>query len=306
MDRRFIHIKDLPITYYRNLNNCLLSNSILFVGWYLGGIILNNIEDDFVFPISKEAVMTFADAVLAIAVTLMTLDIRLPELPAGHSESAAISAILALFPVIFAYVRTFIAISVSWFFIRWIYSKIERIDMVELLLTLFYLFFGTAWPLAGYLYFTLGGDFLNGDWASNFTAASMQLACAFVGFLIWWYAANNRRLLARDVTEWEIQVLNFVIFNTLAIFILAIIMLLTFDLRIYPQVMPWFILIFFNGEILLMAVWQKVLFSKHPRGKYVKSVIFGLANVKTVTTNKTKQTISILISLIPGQTFKRL
>lgn len=265
----------------------------------MGEKMADHAAGDFEFPISKEAVMTFADAIMAIAVTIMTLEIKLPELPPGHSQGEAINAIIGMYPYMFAYIRTFMAISVSWFFVRWVYSKLENIDMIALLLTLTYLFFGTIWPLAGFIYFTLGGDYMTGDWAANVTAASLQLVFAFAGLLILWYVAGNRRLLARGVTEWEILTMYFVIVSALVIFVLAIVLLFTVDAREYPQIMPWFILVFFNGEILLMAIWQKTLFSKQPRGRYLKALILGSANVKRAMAGKARQTISTLISLVP-------
>ncbi len=63
---------------------------------------------------SLERLAFFSDAVFAIAITLLAIDIRIPEALAANTDRALIDAIVNLSPAIFAYGLSFMAIAAFW------------------------------------------------------------------------------------------------------------------------------------------------------------------------------------------------
>ena len=64
--------------------------------------------------VENERLVFFSDAIIAVTITLLALDIRLPDGPEGLSEADLISQILAMWPRIFAYILSFLVIALFW------------------------------------------------------------------------------------------------------------------------------------------------------------------------------------------------
>lgn len=62
----------------------------------------------------KERLEAFCDAVFAIALTLLIIDIRLPETGAATSNAALWSALSRLGPAVFALLLSFVVILITW------------------------------------------------------------------------------------------------------------------------------------------------------------------------------------------------
>src|ERR1051325_2161722 len=69
-------------------------------------------------------VEAFSDGVFAIAITLLILEIRVPELDAGAPSEQLFAALLRLWPSFLAFVFSFFVILVMWVnhheFLRWV------------------------------------------------------------------------------------------------------------------------------------------------------------------------------------------
>jgi uncharacterized membrane protein len=86
-----------------------------------------------------ERIVLFSDAVIAIAITLLVLDIKLPELP-RHADSAALAEVLSsIASKIGAYVVSFLVVGQFWYghFLRFRY--ICRVDLRLIWLNLLFL-----------------------------------------------------------------------------------------------------------------------------------------------------------------------
>jgi len=66
------------------------------------------------FAFGLERLVFFSDAVFAIAITLLAIDIRLPELPDGVTDAGVRDAILGLWPQLFAFALSFLVIAQFW------------------------------------------------------------------------------------------------------------------------------------------------------------------------------------------------
>ncbi len=96
-------------------------------------------NDDRTEETGIERIMLFSDAVIAIAITLLVLDIRLPELP-EHADSATLAAALnAIGPKISAYIISFLVVGQLWYghFLR--FRHIRRCDLRLIWLNMLFL-----------------------------------------------------------------------------------------------------------------------------------------------------------------------
>jgi uncharacterized membrane protein len=66
------------------------------------------------FKVSKNRIEAFSDGVIAIIITIMVLELRLPELKDNFSDEEAWDALLTLLPKLFAYLLSFVVVAILW------------------------------------------------------------------------------------------------------------------------------------------------------------------------------------------------
>ena len=151
-------------------------------------------------PLALERLVYFSDAIFAIAITLLVLDIKVPELDPALARAGLSHQLLALIPRIFAYLVSFMVIGIYWEahhrmfgFIKLCTRTLIWLNLLELMLIAF-LPFPTA---------------LIGRYASVPSAvvfyASTVLAVGLARTVIWRYASAGRRLIDADTPEREIR-----------------------------------------------------------------------------------------------------
>lgn len=138
-----------------------------------------------------DRVEAFSDGVFAIAITLLVLEIKVPEHAAVEQRGLGY-ALAALWPHYLAFVTSFLTILVIWVKHHWMFSLLQRSDHPLLywngLLLLFVTFlpFPTA-LLAEHLLFS-GGKLASSVYTGTVLAISLAFKC------LWWYATKNNRL----------------------------------------------------------------------------------------------------------------
>lgn len=150
---------------------------------------------------NTERVAAFSDGVFTIAITLLVLEIQVPEVnPAEgttNTQSLA-SALLALWPSYFAYIFSFVMIGSFWANHHYVFQFYERSDRIFKLFNLLFLMsisflpFPTA-VLARYIT----------DAQQRQTAIILYELALFLSVvawvLIWLYASRGHRLLNKDL-----------------------------------------------------------------------------------------------------------
>lgn len=140
-----------------------------------------------------ERIIFFSDAVFAIAITLLALEIRLPPLPEPVSNAALVAALLSLGPRYLSYIISFLAIGMVWIAhhraFRYVRRYNERLMVLNVvfLLTIGFVPFPTA----------VIGEYGNRVGTIFYAAAMAMTGLTFA--LVWWYANAQGRLVVRPL-----------------------------------------------------------------------------------------------------------
>jgi len=147
------------------------------------------------FGTTTDRLEIFSDAVIAIAITLLVLDIRVPQAPQGQ----LLHALGRQWPSYAAYALSFAVIGIMWVSHHSMFERIRETDRgllfsnLLLLLGIAFLPFPTA-LLAEYA--RRGGA--NAHAAAAFYSATMTyIGMAFTG--IWWYLSRHPDLLVEGL-----------------------------------------------------------------------------------------------------------
>jgi uncharacterized membrane protein len=132
----------------------------------------------------------FSDGVMAVAITILVLDLKIPE-HLGPTEFQA--ALAELWQGLWCYVLSFVVIGVLWIAHHRQYAHIERVDGVLLWLNLVFLMAVALIPFVTKLMSDYGGPLPVALYAGVLTVTSLALTA------MWWYAARKGGLMEPDV-----------------------------------------------------------------------------------------------------------
>ncbi len=139
--------------------------------------------------IGMERLIFFSDAVFAIAITLLSLEIRLPAVEGSISNTQMVELLWSIWPKYLAYVISFLVIGLFWIGHHRKFSYIQRYDGNLLRLNLLLLMAIAFVPFPT----TLLSEHGNRT-ATIFYALVMVVNSALSGCL-WLYASYNNRLI---------------------------------------------------------------------------------------------------------------
>jgi uncharacterized membrane protein len=143
----------------------------------------------------------FSDGVFAIAITLLVLEIHVPEDP----EEGLGQALLHMWPAYASYVVSFFVIGIIWVNHHAVFDHLKRADRPLLFLNLLLLMFVALLPWPTNLmatYMREGGS----DEQVAAVVYSGTMAAMGVAFgALWSYASRNRRLLADSLSPEEVR-----------------------------------------------------------------------------------------------------
>ncbi len=135
-----------------------------------------------------ERIIFFSDAVFAIAVTLLALDIRLPDGSVILTEGQLRDQILGMWQTYLGYFISFMVIGIFWMAHHRKFRLIRSYDSRLMLLNLLLLLVVAFLPFPSSLLSKYPERV-----ATNFYSLVMILGEMLLG-LLWWYASRNNRL----------------------------------------------------------------------------------------------------------------
>ena len=134
---------------------------------------------------------TFSDGVLAIAATLLILDVHAHGSPLGKE-------LTRIWPTYAAYVLSFTVIGIIWVNHHTVVALLDHVDRTFLFINLFFLLVVAFIPfptqLVGEYIRDGGADARDAVLAYGFTCTLMAVSYN----LLWFYSVRNRRLLRAD------------------------------------------------------------------------------------------------------------
>jgi len=71
------------------------------------------------FSMNKNRIEAFSDGVIAIIITIMVLELHIPELKETFTNLDVWTALLSLIPKILAYLLSFIVVAILWLNLFW-------------------------------------------------------------------------------------------------------------------------------------------------------------------------------------------
>ena len=146
--------------------------------------------------------MAFSDGIFTIAITLLVLEIRLPEIPSAEIDALFLPSIAAIMPKMLGFILSFFIIAMYWLSYHRIFRFIRETDRTLVGQNILFLFFIVLMPFPTYL---LG---LYGDHRAivMFYAANVAVVSAVLA-LMWRHASTNRRLIDPDLDQGVIRFL---------------------------------------------------------------------------------------------------
>jgi len=149
---------------------------------------------------------TFSDGVIAIAITLLVLEIHVPDSAEVAEHGGLAQALVDLYPSYLAYVTSFVTILIMWINHHTIFRAIARNDH--------YLFVFNGLLLLGITFVPFPTTVLaanlegaDSDVASAFYAGTFAVTAVFYN-LLWRYAATGNKLLRRDINPAFVSTIN--------------------------------------------------------------------------------------------------
>lgn len=159
----------------------------------------------------------FSDAVYAIAMTLLVLDLKLPDTAAHLGRGAFDEALVEKIPAFIAFVLSFMLLGRSWIQHHRRFTAITRYDPGLQSLNLVQLFFVAFMPVPTSLLFESGAA---SPWPPVIYAVTMA-AINIVPFLLWRHARLNG-LLADSVSPALFRYLQLSPLHVAVVFLLSI------------------------------------------------------------------------------------
>jgi uncharacterized membrane protein len=164
-----------------------------------------------------ERIVFFSDAVMAIALTLLVIDLKLPDIPAQLAAVELPLRLSELSPRIVSFVISFAVISIYWSSHHRYFTYIKRYDGRLIALNLVFLFFVVLMPFAagfqGQYGFLPVGTLVYGG-----AVAATGLS---IGAL-WWYASHAHRLVDHALSPEFIRRRNRVALIVPALFLVSL------------------------------------------------------------------------------------
>jgi len=168
--------------------------------------------------IKLEHLISFSDAVIAFAITLMIVSIEIPDLPLDLTQDQLLERLNGMYPQVEDYIISFAVIALFWISYHQVFNHIIGSPMSMVYLNLLFLLFITLLSLTT-------------SFVINYASYQIPyiIYCALVIMtssllvIIWWYATKGRHLVNKDMNPSFIKGVFFSLLSIPVIFGVSII-----------------------------------------------------------------------------------
>jgi len=169
--------------------------------------------------VEKTRLEAFSDGVFAVAITLLVLDLRVPQ---GVGPGGLGHALNNLWPNYASYVVSFFIIGIIWVNHHGMFGHLRRVDRTLLFLNLLLLLFVVVipFPTALLAEYVRAGGFNSHLAAAVFSGVMFAMSCSFA--LNWVWILRDGRLLAEhvDLAAARATIPRFAVFGIVAYLVL--------------------------------------------------------------------------------------
>lgn len=164
-----------------------------------------------------ERLIFFSDAVFAIAITLLVIDIHLPSLGSNATASEVTSSLRDLMPNFFGFVVSFVVIGGFWSTHHRTFRYIRRYDTPFIWMNILFLMSIAFLPFSS----SLLSEYGNLTPSVVFYSVSLAITSALF-VLLWLYATYHRRLVDTNLNPKTIRVNLLRLCIPLVVFVLSV------------------------------------------------------------------------------------
>ncbi|MGZ7116944.1 MAG: TMEM175 family protein [Methanobacterium sp.] len=170
------------------------------------------------FWMTTNRIETLVDGIFAIAMTLLVLNLVVPDIPGPLSEIIVRNAFLNLYDKFFIFVLSFVLLSIFWTIHHRAFHLIQRADRTFLWINLIWLLFIVLVPFTN----TFSGDY--GKYVISHLVFNIDMLGIAVFIGLSWFYAVKRGLIAENTSKKIISDINrgilvFIFVSLLAIFL---------------------------------------------------------------------------------------
>ena len=147
------------------------------------------------FEIGKNRIEALSDGIFAIVMTLLILEIHVPNLPPHAANIEVAPALLALWPKFVSYIVTFVSLGFFWVGHHIMYHAIRCADRILLWLNIFFFMFVSLLPFSTSVLNAFSEAFI----APLLFGANLSVI-GWILFFQWQYANSQSDMLADFVS----------------------------------------------------------------------------------------------------------
>ena len=144
--------------------------------------------------LALERIVFFSDAVMAIAITLLAIDLKVPEIDASTAAAELPVRLRALGPQLISFVISFFVIGIYWTSHHRYFRFIKRYDGGLIALNMLFLLFVVLMPFVANLF----GHYYDLPLGMGVYAAAVAATGLSMG-AVWWYASHHHRLIDKGL-----------------------------------------------------------------------------------------------------------
>lgn len=145
-----------------------------------------------------ERIILFSDAVFAIAITLLVIEIKIPEIHENVSNAALLHSLKHLIPKFVGFLVSFMLIGLYWTIHHRMFGYVTNYDRKLLLQNLIFLFFIALMPFSTGFYSEYAGpELFRQQLKVPLTFYVLNFCCVgFTNYFMWRHITNTKNKLA--------------------------------------------------------------------------------------------------------------
>ena len=171
----------------------------------------NKLHNELRKEFQLERMILFSDAVFAIAITLLVIEIKIPELEKEHiSDKALLEGLGHLIPKFIGFIVSFIMIAIYWNVHHRMFGYVTSYTRKLLALNLLFLFFIALMPFSTGFYSEYAGrELVQHQLKVPMTFYVLNLSTAgFINYYMWVYITNPKNKVAEPAVDPEIAMMG--------------------------------------------------------------------------------------------------